>query len=162
MQEGFSADVIVTDPEWLEKLAKRFRALTGGVTVGLPAGKQHITTSSTGKKSIIDLEKLGAIHEKGSTKRNIPKRPFLKPALTINQDKYRKFLLSNITAVVLRRKTMAEVWQTLGMAAQGDVQKYMIEGNFTGLKQSTIKRKGSNRPLIDKGQMRQSITYRVK
>lgn len=164
MQDGFRADVIISDPEWLANLMSRFRGLTGGVTVGPPAGKQHITEAkgSTGKRSIIDMETLGAVHEYGSSKRHIPKRPFLKPALTINQDKYRRFLLSNITAVVLRRKTMHEVWQLLGGAAKADVQKYMIEGNFTGLKRETIKRKGSSKPLIDTGQLRQSITYKVK
>jgi hypothetical protein len=47
------------------------------------------------------------------------------------------------------------------MQAAADVQAYMVNGKFAPLKAKTIKRKGSSKPLIDTGQLRQSITYRV-
>ncbi|WP_252715295.1 hypothetical protein [Acinetobacter junii] len=54
-----------------------------------------------------------------------------------------------------------KIKQILGMQAAADVQMYMVNGKFAPLKAKTIKRKGSSKPLIDTGQLRQSITYKV-
>ena len=49
----------------------------------------------------------------------------------------------------------------LGEMTKGDVQTEIRSGDFAPLKPATIKRKGSSRPLIDTGQMVQSIAWEL-
>ena len=42
------------------------------------------------------------------------------------------------------------------------VQKEIVDGSFEPNAESTIKKKGSDKPLIDTGTMRQSVTYVVR
>ncbi|EFA29062.1 conserved hypothetical protein, partial [Haemophilus influenzae HK1212] len=45
---------------------------------------------------------------------------------------------------------------------QGDVQLNIARGNWVANAKSTIKQKGSSKPLIDTGKMRQSVKGIVK
>jgi hypothetical protein len=49
----------------------------------------------------------------------------------------------------------------MGVRAQGGIQKRIAAGIAPPLDPATIKRKGSSKPLIDTGQLRSSITYRI-
>lgn len=50
----------------------------------------------------------------------------------------------------------------LGAYIQGQIQERIAEGIPPDLDDRTIKRKGSDKPLIDTGQLRSSITYEVE
>ena len=50
----------------------------------------------------------------------------------------------------------------LGVTVKGIVQEEIVEGDFAPNATSTIKKKGSERPLIDTGHMRQSVNYVIK
>jgi hypothetical protein len=52
--------------------------------------------------------------------------------------------------------------QRLGIEAQGDVQMSIVSGGWAPNSPVTVKMKGSSRPLIDTGAMRQSVTYVVE
>lgn len=113
-----------------------------------------------GGKTPITLNRLAAIHEYGTNR--IPKRPFVHPPLKQNRGKYLKITGKQIASSVMGRGRMSQTWHYVGQAAVSDVQNYMLTGKFAPLAASTVRRKGSSKPLIDTGQMRQSITYRVK
>ena len=49
----------------------------------------------------------------------------------------------------------------LGVSYEGEMKKTFLVGQFIPNKPATIKRKGSSRPLIDTGHLRQSITSKV-
>jgi hypothetical protein len=49
----------------------------------------------------------------------------------------------------------------LGVAYEGEMKNTFLVGQFTPNKPATIKRKGSSRPLIDTGHLRQSIISKV-
>lgn len=123
--------------------------------VGLPAGKSHSGTD-------LDMAELGAVHEFGSISRNIPARPFIRPSITENREKYIKLMRQQASKLIFRRVTLKNALSIVGEVAKSDIQKYMLTASFTPLSPETIKRKGSTRPLIDSAQMRNAITYEVK
>ena len=142
------------NPSWiLKQFQKQANKFLGKVEIG--AFGMH-----SGKRSIT-MPDLAAIHEYGAPSRKIPERSFLRASITLIQGKYGKYLLGEVKDLLLLRTTPTKIKQVLGMQAAADVQMYMVNGKFTPLKAQTIKRKGSSKPLIDTGQLRQSITYRV-
>lgn len=52
--------------------------------------------------------------------------------------------------------------QLIGQKARGDIQKEIANGQFTPNAPRTIAKKGSSRPLINKGRLRGSITFKVR
>ena len=142
------------NPSWiLRQFQKQANKFLGKVEVGafgMHSGKRPIT-----------MPDLAAIHEYGAPSRNIPERSFVRASITLDQSKYGKFLLGEVKSLLLLKTTPMKIKQILGMQAAADVQMYMVNGKFAPLKAKTIKRKGSSKPLIDTGQLRQSITYKV-
>lgn len=92
----------------------------------------------------------------------IPPRPFLEPAIDANkeniatqQGKVLKSALEN-----KREQARAELVK-LGLYGQRVVKDWFTnsENNWPPNAPSTIARKGSDRPMIDTGQLRNAITY---
>ena len=61
-----------------------------------------------------------------------------------------------------RLKVLRGCGQGLPVVTKADIKRKIVKGPFTPLKQATIRRKGSDKPLIDKGILRNSIRYVVK
>jgi hypothetical protein len=107
----------------------------------------------------------------GSPAMNIPPRPIIEPAIEDSQNK------AKIT-VELRQAAQAALDPTrkdgrnralfflrrAGMVAQNLVRAWFVNprNGWAPNAPSTIRRKGSNRPLIDTGELRKSITYVVE
>lgn len=124
------------------------------VRVGVPDGKNEPGTGTP-------LSLVAAAHEFGVPGR-IPERPFLRPGLTTNKDELRTINESLFKNVVNERMTVNEALQIIGMLAAGGVQKFIRNGSFQPLDPRTIERKGSSEPLIDTGNLIQSITSEVR
>lgn len=139
----------------LTQITNRANRLNGGVRVGYFASQGN----HNGKRPIM-LGNLARLHEFGT--RKIPKRAFIKPAITQNRQNYANLVQSQIGRVLQGQMTVQSLWQLLGTRAVADIQQYMRNATFTPLNPATIKRKGSSKPLIDTGQLRQSVTYQVK
>lgn len=157
MKIKLSAKVLRSNRGALTRFVDRIRGLNKkSVLVGVPsnAGVHQDTNLSIGA--------LAAIHEFGAPSRGIPERPFLQPSIDKNLDKYKALMAREAKGVVLKRSTLHQALAKVGMLAAADVQAYMVSGEFKPLAASTIKRKGSSKPLIDTGQLRQSITYKVE
>lgn len=150
---------VTRDNGLLDRIRLVSRQYTAKVSVGYFGNEQHRPSITSGSPNPITMSSLAAIHELGL---GVPKRAFIEPALQQNRGKYIKYAGKQITPIIRRRQTMNAAWQGLGVMAVADIQKYMITASFTPLAASTIARKGSSKPLIDTGQMRQAITYRVK
>lgn len=152
------SNVTTRDNGLLDRISRVARDCTTKIEVGY-FGKMHKPSITSKRSRPIALKDLAAIHELGL---GVPKRPFIEPPLKENRRKYVLYVGKQITPVIRKRKSFDKVWQELGTIAVMDIQKYMITASFTPLAASTIKRKGSSKPLIETGQMRQSITYKVK
>lgn len=152
----FSGSVLRENSGALSGLIARIARLQDKVIVGVPDDATHDESGES-------LAMIALVHEYGSVTRKIPARPFLHPALRKNQNKYSKILAKKATAILLGRISLHQALALVGEAAQADVQKYIVEHQgFAPLKPATIKRKKSSKPLIDTGQLRQSIRYKIE
>jgi hypothetical protein len=115
-------------------------------------------------KGPITNAQLAYIHEHGAPGANIPARPFLRPPIEDNDAKLVEILTKGLKRA-LNTLVVSDVdvaYERTGLAAVGMVQNYMSTGRFTPLKPATVRRKGSSQPLIDTGQLRQSVTHVVR
>lgn len=88
---------------------------------------------------------------------DIEARPFLDVGVAQGTKEY----LDVIQEGIEKGLTSKQILDQVGVEAVGFVQQYITDLRTPKNKESTIKRKGSDNPLIDTGSMRQSITYTV-
>lgn len=119
------------------------------VKVGFPAGKVSGDVVSR------------AIWNHYGTSRGIPSRPFLLNAVRSNRSKYLSALKSSGAAILRGEATLHQTMMKLGIMAQGDVQQEITNLRTPPNAPATIKAKGSSNPLIDTGEMRSKVTWKV-
>lgn len=141
------------DPKALDRLRQRLVGDNRVVNVGVPEGKRE--------EDGTPVAMIAAVHEFGSPSQGIPERPFLRVAVQRNRQKYGRLNRINLVKMLRGQATVEQALGQLGEMAKGDVQTEIRSGDFAPLKPATIKRKGSSRPLIDTGQMVQSIAWEL-
>lgn len=141
------------DPKALDRLRQRLVGDNRVVNVGVPEGKRE--------EDGTPVAMIAAVHEFGSPSQGIPERPFLRAAVQRNRQKYVRLNRINLVKMLRGQATVEQALGQLGEMAKGDVQTEIRSGDFAPLKPATIKRKGSSRPLIDTGQMVQSIAWEL-
>ncbi|SEO76391.1 hypothetical protein SAMN02800692_1995 [Luteibacter sp. UNC138MFCol5.1] len=146
------------DPKKFEALTRRFAELAGhSVMVGIPEAENGRTDEGEiGSAGIL------AVHEFGAPEMGIPERSVVRRSIRENVGKYRKLNLQNLRKVVRGEMSVAQALGILGAVAAGDVQLTIRNADLAPLKPETIRRKGSSKPLIDTGQVIQSITFEVR
>ncbi len=100
------------------------------------------------------------IHTNGSPLKKIPARPVLKPALAANQQNISKEIAASVTAAVAGDHDMAvKNMKRAALRGQNAARSWFTDGrnSWAPNAPATIRRKGSNRPLIDTGALRASI-----
>lgn len=106
--------------------------------------------------SDVDILDVAMWNELGTS--NAPSRPFLRKSVDDNEAKIAAFCQQQIRLLLQGRTTAEEILRKLAVFQKGLIQQTMVEGVFTPNATSTIKKKGSDKPLIDTGHMRQSVT----
>lgn len=128
------------------------------VYIGIPQEK----ASRDGEE--INNAELLYLHTHGSELQNIPERPVLEPSIEKNKDQISK-LLSSASAELLKGNVsmVKPKLELAGMYASTKAKEYFVDpdNNWEPNSPSTVARKGSSRPLIDTGSMRNAITYVV-
>ena len=127
--------------------------------VGIPGGTQH--PGSKASNAVI-----GYVQDQGDDELHIPARPFLVPGIESVKDQVAdKMELAAATVLAGGPVDAAErPMMAAGLIAQSAIQQRITDGPFTTLAASTLRaRKARGRtgdkPLIDTGALRQSITY---
>ena len=92
----------------------------------------------------------------------VPARPFITIALRRKQAPITKVVDAALKAVTEGRSSGERALELVGLFVQGQIQETISEGVAPPNSPQTIARKGSSKPLIDTGQLRQSITYAVR
>lgn len=149
-----------------------FDALFGGmnkapsrVDVGLFQGavEQDGTPSAT----------VAAAHEFGAPSRNIPERSFMRSTLRVNRNAINEHIRKDLKAYVEGKGSKLTVFKRLGILVS-DMMKARITASrtwATPLKPATIARRIKKfgqmgpiliTPLIDTGDMRRRITYKIE
>lgn len=91
----------------------------------------------------------------------IPERPFMRNSVRKNQGKYRDALKTSAVKILRGDTALQIVMQKLGIVGQGDIQKEITALMSPPNSPVTIALKGSSKPLIDTGEMRGAVTYKV-
>ena len=147
------------------------------VMVGIPAEK------AAREGSPINNAALGYIHENGAPEVNIPARPFLLPGVrAVQQQTIDGFKVAGELAFAGRPEAVERQFHRIGLAAVASIKAVINAGVPPPLAESTLEartrrgRKGAKqelknraaglppaidlaKPLIDTGQLRNSITY---
>lgn len=92
---------------------------------------------------------------------HIPARPFISAWFDENEARLRQELAILMRAVVAGKYTKEQILALMGQRCVGEIQARIAEGVDPPNAESTIKRKGSSKPLIDTGQLRSGVTYKV-
>ncbi len=91
----------------------------------------------------------------------IPERPFMRNAMRNNRSKYRDALKASAAKLLTGKTTLRQVMSKLGIEAQGDIQSEITSLSSPPNSPVTIALKGSSNPLIDDGEMRATVTWKV-
>ena len=146
--------------EMLEKVKENI-----GVKVGiLGADGTKIVKSKDGKENEEKLTEatLGAIHEYGSEKRNIPSRSFLRMPI---QKKFKSTIVKNSKFKdAVQRMNIEEINGHIGETSVAIVHEAFGTGGFgewAPLSEETKRRKSGEKSmiLVDTGDLEHSITY---
>lgn len=91
----------------------------------------------------------------------IPERPFLSNAMRDNRTEYRNAMRQSAKGILTGQTALRTVLSKLGIKAQGDVQAEMTSLSTPANSPVTIALKGSSNPLIDTGELRAAVTWKV-
>lgn len=150
----------------LAEVTKAIDQLVGQkVMVGVPqANTQRRNDDNT---SITNAE-IGYLQETGSPAMNIPARPFLVPGVESEQKAIREQLGKGaLQALAGSQSGVDKALHAAGIVAQNAVRRHINNGDFEPLSEATLaarRRRGrtGTKPLIDTGQLRNSITYVIR
>lgn len=107
----------------------------------------------------ISIAEVAAINEFGAS--DIPERPFMRQSFE-NHESELKAACEAANRLVNSGGSAEQALQQLGVMAKGLVQEEIVNGGFAPNAESTIKKKGSEQPLIDTGTMRGSVQFVIK
>lgn len=119
-------------------------------------GFQHGKATEEDGTDVCDV---AAWNELGTV--NMPSRPFLRKSVDENEGKINSFLQSKMKDLV-RGVSAEQVLKEIGIFQKDLIQEKITEGSFTPNAESTVRQKGSSKPLIDSGRMRQSVNYVIQ
>lgn len=140
---------VTADGRRFDKMLKELGQLE--VRIGIQRGE--------GSEDGVDLVDIAMFNELGTI--HIPSRPFLRDSVDANGDKINSFLQS-MKKEILRGNSAEDVLKKIGVFQKGLIQEQIVKGNFVPNSPATIRKKGSDRPLVDTGRMRQSINYVIQ
>lgn len=107
----------------------------------------------------VDMADIAAWNEYGTV--HSPSRPFIRKTMDENSGKI-DAMIENVKDGVMSGKDPQVLLNQVGVAVKGLMQEKIVNGTYEPNAPSTIKKKGSSKPLIDTGQMRQSVNYVVR
>ena len=92
----------------------------------------------------------------------VPERSFIRAWFDGATEENRAALQHGMIMALKGEKTIEQVLELIGLRFVGKMQQRISNGISPANAPSTIKQKGSSKPLVDTGQMRQAITYLVR
>lgn len=137
---------------WQEILRELAELKKIGVKVGITEGN-HISESGA------NIAEYAAYNEEGTE--DIPSRPFIRSWVDNNREQINKVMDSAFNSVVSGKRTAEDAMKRIGEFGASGIKKNIVSGGFEPNNPSTVKRKGSSKPLIDTGTMRNAVSYEV-
>jgi phage gpG-like protein len=152
-----SVKVTSKDRGWkrIMEVAKEIAASKPHVAVGLVGA-----TGSAERAPGLDNAGLGAIHEYGMS--GMPQRSFIGATVDENKDAYVKQMVRTAGEDIVAGRGLDRSLKLAGLRVVGDIQQKIADGIPPPNSPVTIARKGSSKPLVDSGQLRQSLSFEVR
>ena len=92
---------------------------------------------------------------------NIPERSFVRAGFDANRKKFQEKGEELVKQAIALEITPQAALEALGLEIQTSLQEYLTNISNPPNSSFTVKQKGSSNPLIDTGQLRSSITYKI-
>lgn len=111
-----------------------------------------------------DLLLIAAVHEYGSPRRNIPERSFIRRTFREKKRQLDVVVTKVARAILKDRMSVDTGLNVIGVWMATQVKHTIASGPHIPppLQPETIRRKGSDRPLVDTGRLLNSITWVVE
>lgn len=156
MPRGSFKDI---DKGWrhiVESMAKAANKPGAHVVVGWPgkAGSQQYPAGD------VTVAEVAAFNEFGTA--TTPARSMIAATCDLNSEKYKQTARTIADGIATGRVDLAKGLHILGVMIKGDIQSRINDGIPPPNSASTIARKGSSKPLIDTGLMKNSIDHEVR
>lgn len=154
----------VTKDELRSVLAAIKRATRETVLIGVP----YYHTARPGDVTGISNADLGYIHEFGAPAANIPARPFLVPGVLSARKTATSLMADGLSDEMVGQRGAAHIsMHRAGLVAVNYVRQTITDGVEPALSEVTIrirleKGRTGTTPLLDTGQLRNSITYVIR
>ncbi len=126
------------------------------VRVGFQRGQN--AGSATDDSSRADLVDIAMWNELGTE--HIPSRPFMRDSVDKHMQEIGEMVAAQKDAL-LNGATAREILGTIGLFQQDLMQTEIEQGDFAANAPATIRKKGSDKPLIDTGTMKNSVHYYI-
>jgi len=110
----------------------------------------------------LTFAEVGFINEFGSPEKNIPERPAWRTALNLHRHVIRKFEMGLYKKLLWGDLKKAAFLEKIGRFMVQIVRTSILEWNTPPNAESTIKKKGSNNPLIDTKATMAAVTWTSK
>lgn len=165
MKPDITIDVTEKRTKWDELIARAHGLARGHVRVGvlLSKGGEKPHEGKGKNADHITLVELAAIHEFGSPAAGIPERSFIRSTFYVRRVEALRSMCARLAkAVVTDGLDPKRALGMLGAWAASQVKETITEIDIPPpLADSTVQAKGSSKPLVDTGQLKNSITYEV-
>lgn len=145
--------------KWDELLARAYKLDHAFVRVGVLEDKGSVKHSD-GDMTLVEI---AATHEFGSSDGRIPERSFIRRTFLVRAAKELvDFQVKLAKAIVTNGLDPIKALRLLGAWGVAEIRKTITEEDIPPpLAESTIARKGSSKPLVDTGLLKNSLSYEV-
>ena len=133
------------------------------ISVGILEADADAPAKGGSKDEPLTILEVAIINEFGSEDgKHPPARSFIRAWFDGARGDIQERLNKEMLGVVAGKRTKEQALDRVGLWAVGEIQKRIAAGIDPANADSTIARKGSSTPLIDTGQLRSSISYKVE
>lgn len=153
------------------KLKEALLQLTGGfVKVGFPEGKEPGSAGSPGKsrkkgkpkkpwQNMSEVARVAVWNEFGVPAKKIPSRPFFRNAIDGSREELTTFKKNIYDQFLQKKITPHQALELIGLWMQNKIRESILKGSWAENAQRTKDQKESTKPLIDSGQLINSLTF---
>lgn len=120
--------------------------------------EQGAGTNTDDDKPRANLVDIAMWNELGTV--NSPSRPFMRDSVDKHMDEIGQMVMAQKDAL-LDGATAKDILNTIGLFQQDLMQTEIEQGDFEANAPATIRKKGSDKPLIDTGTMKNSVHYYI-
>lgn len=144
------------DKGYRDRMKQIDRAKKASIEVGIMGDAGGDPKKGGPGLTVLDV---ATFHEFGL---GVPERSFIRGWFDVYQETARKQISAMLKSVIAGKRSKSQAMELLGVRWVAEIQKFIATGtNLQPLEEITILRKGSSVPLVDTGQLKASVTYRI-